>query len=49
MMEGRLFIGRRKGRPHLRWMDGCGSRLEGNDDKAVDREDERQRAVVNGC
>jgi hypothetical protein len=20
-MEGRLFIGRRKGRPHLRWMD----------------------------
>jgi hypothetical protein len=21
MMEGRLFIGRRKGRPHLRWMD----------------------------
>jgi hypothetical protein len=21
MMEGRLFIGRRKGRPHLRWME----------------------------
>ena len=21
MMEGRLFIGRRIGRPHLRWMD----------------------------
>jgi len=21
MMEGRLFVGRRKGRPHLRWMD----------------------------
>jgi hypothetical protein len=21
MMEERLFIGRRKGRPHLRWMD----------------------------
>jgi len=21
MMEGRLFIGRRKGRPRLRWMD----------------------------
>jgi len=21
MMEGRLFIGRRRGRPHLRWMD----------------------------
>jgi len=21
MMEGRLLIGRRKGRPHLRWMD----------------------------
>jgi hypothetical protein len=22
MTEGRLFIGRRKGRPRLRWMDG---------------------------
>jgi hypothetical protein len=22
MMEGRLFIGRRKGRPRLKWMDG---------------------------
>jgi hypothetical protein len=22
MMEGRLFIGRRKGRPRLRWMGG---------------------------
>jgi hypothetical protein len=22
VMETRLFIGRRKGRPHLRWMDG---------------------------
>ena len=22
MMEGRLFIGKRKGRPRLRWMDG---------------------------
>ena len=22
MMEGRLFTGRRRGRPHLRWMDG---------------------------
>jgi len=22
MMEGRLFIGRRRGRPRLRWMDG---------------------------
>ena len=21
MMEGRLFVGRRKGRPRLRWMD----------------------------
>jgi hypothetical protein len=21
MMEGRLFTGRREGRPHLRWMD----------------------------
>jgi hypothetical protein len=21
MMKGRLFTGRRKGRPHLRWMD----------------------------
>jgi len=81
-METRLFIGRRKGRPHLRWMDDvvaalkvmkikqwmekmkdrngdktvyrkketktsfemdgrCGSRLESNEDKAVDGEDER--------
>jgi len=21
MLEGRLFIGQRRGRPHLRWMD----------------------------
>ena len=21
LMEGRLFVGRKKGRPHLRWMD----------------------------
>ena len=23
MMEGRLFVGIRKGRPHLRWMDNA--------------------------
>jgi hypothetical protein len=28
VMEGRLFIGRRKGRPHLRWMDDVGADLK---------------------
>jgi len=28
MMEGRLFIGRRKGRPHLRWMDDVVANLK---------------------
>ena len=28
MMEGRLFIGRRKGRPRLRWMDDVVADLE---------------------
>ena len=28
MMEGRLFIGRRKGRPRLRWMDDDGGDLK---------------------
>jgi hypothetical protein len=42
VMEGRLFVGRRKGRPRLRWMDGFyGSRPESNEDKVVDGEDER--------
>ena len=27
MMEGRLFVGRRKGRPRLRWMDDVVSDL----------------------
>jgi hypothetical protein len=39
--EGRLFIVRRKGRPHLRWMDDVAG-LGGNEDKAVDGEDKRQ-------
>jgi hypothetical protein len=33
MIEGRLFIGRRKVRPHLRWMKDVS-----NEDKAVDGE-----------
>jgi hypothetical protein len=28
-MEGRLFIGRRKERPHLRWMDDVVADLKG--------------------
>jgi len=28
MMEGRLFVGRRKGRPRLRWMDDVVADLE---------------------
>jgi len=27
MMEGRLFVGRRTGRPHLRWMDDVAADL----------------------
>ena len=48
MMEGRLFIGRRRG--EMCEMGGwrC-SRLESNEDKAVDREDERQRAMETSC
>jgi hypothetical protein len=39
MMEGKLFLGRWKGRPCL---DGwCGSRPESDEDKAADGEDER--------
>jgi len=30
-------------------IDGWRSRLEGNEDNAVDREDERQRAMETGC
>ena len=37
MMEGRMFIGRSKGRPRWRWMDGCCSIFDGNEDKTVDR------------
>ena len=44
MLEGRLFIGRRKGRPRLRWMDDVAADLKSNEDKAVDGEDERYRA-----
>jgi len=39
-MEGRLFVGRRKGRPRLRWMDNVVADL-GNEDKAVDGDDAR--------
>jgi len=43
MMEGRLFIGIRKGRSFFE-MDGrCGSRPESDEDKAVDGEDEREK------
>jgi hypothetical protein len=45
VVEGRLFLGRRRGRPRLRWR----SKLEGNEDNAVDREDERQRAMETDC
>jgi len=48
MMEGRLY--RTKERKTSSAMDGwrC-SRLESNEDKTVDREDERQRAMETGC
>jgi hypothetical protein len=49
MMEGRLFIGRRQGRPRLRWMDEDVADFESKEDKAVDGEDERQRAMEAGC
>jgi hypothetical protein len=41
MMEGRLFIGRRKGRPRLRWTDDVVADLKEMTIKAVDGEDER--------
>jgi len=42
-MEGRLFIGRRKGRPRLRWMDDVVADLRAKKirqwtEKAEDRE-----------
>ena len=40
VIEGRLFIERRKGRPRLRY-GWYGSRPESNEDKAVDGEDAR--------
>jgi hypothetical protein len=47
MMEGRLFIGRRKGRPRLRWMVDVVADLKVK--KSVDGEDGRQRAMETGC
>jgi hypothetical protein len=49
MMEGRLFTGRRKGRPRLRWMDDViavlrAMRIKQWIEKAEDRE--RWRLVV---
>jgi len=44
MMVERLFIGQKRGRPHLRWMDDVVADL-----KVMDREDKRQRAMESGC
>jgi hypothetical protein len=49
MMEGRLFTGRRKGRPRLRWMDDVladlsAMRIQQWTEKAEDRQ--RWRLVV---
>jgi hypothetical protein len=49
MMEGRLFTGRRKGRPRLRWMDDVladlrAMRIKQWKEKAEDRQ--RWRLVV---
>jgi hypothetical protein len=49
MMEGRLFTGRRKGRPRLRWKDDVVADWKSNEDKTVDGDDERQRAEETGC
>jgi hypothetical protein len=43
-MEARLFRGRRKGRPRLRWIGLSCSRLENNEDKAVDEEYKKIRS-----
>jgi hypothetical protein len=48
MREGRLFIGRRKGRPRLRWMDDVVD-FKVMKIKQWMGEDERQRAMETGC
>jgi len=47
--DGRTTVYRTKERKTSSEMDGRRSRLESNEDKAVDREDERQRAMETGC
>ena len=46
VLEGRLFMERRKGRLRLRWRR---SRSESKENKVVEWKDERQRAVETGC
>ena len=45
MMKGRLFAGRKKGRPRVRWLDDVVADLKVMKISAVNGEDERQRAV----
>jgi hypothetical protein len=48
--DGRKIVHRKKKRKTLSEIDGrCCSRLESNEDKAMDREDKRQTAMENGC
>jgi hypothetical protein len=47
--DGGKTVYRTKERKTSSEMDGRHSRLESNEDKAVDREDERQRAMETGC
>jgi hypothetical protein len=52
MMEGSLFIGRRKGRPRLRWMNDVVADLKVMKIKQwleKMRERERERTMENGC
>ena len=51
MVEGRLFIGRRKGRPRLRWMDDVvadlrAMRIKQWMEKMQEREREKWRLIV---
>jgi len=47
--DGRKTVYRTEERKTAFEMDGWRSRLESNEDKAVDREDERRRAMETGC
>jgi hypothetical protein len=58
MMEGRLFTGRRKGRPRLRWMDNVladlrAMRIKQWTEKAEDRQQGRlvvkEAKLIQGC